>query len=193
MEMTLLDLSPYYLQEARKNMRYWADKCAPGKDLGGADGTGTTYLQAPAEAISQPDSSFDAVCAHARCQQSLLVVLPRRARGSIQCLCCGWPEGGVRVQVTCVYLFHELPPEVRRKAAAEMARVLRPGGLLVITDSIQLGDRSRLDENLGRFGDLNEPYYRSYIQEDFGERLSLAFTSSEVAESLNRVGCIMRF
>lgn len=72
------------------------------------------------------------------------------------------------LQVTCTYLFHELPPAVRRAAAAEMARVLRPGGLLVLTDSIQLGDRPALDANLGRFGDFNEPYYRSYISEDFG-------------------------
>jgi len=38
--------------------------------------------------------------------------------------------------VLCVYLFHELPPAVRRAAAAEMARVLKPGGLLVLTDSV---------------------------------------------------------
>lgn len=30
--------------------------------------------------------------------------------------------------VTCVYLFHELPEPVRRKAAQEMFRVLKPGG-----------------------------------------------------------------
>jgi len=30
-----------------------------------------------------------------------------------------------------VYLFHELPENVRRKAAAEMARVCKPGGLVV--------------------------------------------------------------
>jgi ubiquinone/menaquinone biosynthesis C-methylase UbiE len=34
-------------------------------------------------------------------------------------------------QVTCVYLFHELPAAVRRKAAAEMARVCKPGGMVV--------------------------------------------------------------
>ena len=67
-----------------------------------------------------------------------------------------------------MYLFHELPPKIRRAAAAEMARVLRPGGVLVISDSIQLGDRERLDANLGRFGDFNEPFYRTYIAEDFG-------------------------
>ncbi len=61
MDVTLADLSPYYLQEARKNMRYWADMRAPGQALGGADGAGVSYLQAPAEAISQPDNSYDVV------------------------------------------------------------------------------------------------------------------------------------
>ena len=65
-DLTVLDLSPYYLQEARANMRYWADKRAPkgagGADaLGGPDGTGTSYLQAAAEDIPQPDASFDVV------------------------------------------------------------------------------------------------------------------------------------
>ncbi len=31
-------------------------------------------------------------------------------------------------QVVCVYLFHELPEAIRRKAVAEMYRVLKPGG-----------------------------------------------------------------
>ncbi len=45
-------------------------------------------------------------------------------------------------QVTCVYLFHELPADVRRAVAAEMLRVLRPGGLLVLVDSIQVWKRT---------------------------------------------------
>ena len=61
MDLTLLDLSPYYLLEARKNLKYWADKRAKGETLGGADGTGSSFLQAPAEAIPQPDASFDVV------------------------------------------------------------------------------------------------------------------------------------
>ncbi len=73
-----------------------------------------------------------------------------------------------------MYLFHELPPHIRRKTVAEMARVLKPGGVAIITDSIQLGDRERLDSNLGRFGDFNEPFYRTYITEDFGARLSMS-------------------
>lgn len=37
-------------------------------------------------------------------------------------------------QVACVYLFHELPEDVRAKVAAEMFRVLRPGGIVSFTD-----------------------------------------------------------
>ena len=76
--------------------------------------------------------------------------------------------------VTCVYLFHELPPAVRKEVAREAARVLKPGGVFILADSIQLGDRPRVDAHLGRFGDFNEPYYRSWLREDtvelFGER-----------------------
>ena len=71
MDLTLLDLSPYYLLEARKNLKYWADKRAPSKALGGADGTGCSYLQAPAEAIPQPDASFDVVRHLPRWQRAL--------------------------------------------------------------------------------------------------------------------------
>ena len=42
-----------------------------------------------------------------------------------------------------------LPPEVRRAAVAEMARVLKPGGICILTDSSQLGDREAYDATLG--------------------------------------------
>lgn len=73
------------------------------------------------------------------------------------------------VQVTCVYLFHELPRDVRRKVVEEMARVVKPGGLVVLTDSVQLGDRPSMDANIGRFQEFNEPYYIDYINTDIGE------------------------
>ena len=71
-----------------------------------------------------------------------------------------------------MYLFHELPQEVRRAAAAEMARVLKPGGILILTDSVQFGDRTAWDKTLGNFSNFNEPYYLSYITEDLGEPLN---------------------
>jgi ubiquinone/menaquinone biosynthesis C-methylase UbiE len=70
--------------------------------------------------------------------------------------------------VTSIFLFHELPPEVRRPVMREFARVLKPGGRLVIVDSLQFGDEPRYDGMLELFPQIfHEPYYRSYLREDF--------------------------
>lgn len=69
--------------------------------------------------------------------------------------------------VTCVYLFHELPGAVRRQVAAEMARVLRPGGLLVFLDSFQRGDEPAFDGLLELFPlAYHEPYFADYVADD---------------------------
>jgi len=67
-----------------------------------------------------------------------------------------------------VILFHELPPRIRRIAIRECARVLKPGGRLVILDSLQRGDRSGYGGLLELFPqNYHEPYYSSYTNEDF--------------------------
>lgn len=76
--------------------------------------------------------------------------------------------------VLCVFLFHELPGEVRERAVAEMARVLRPGGTVVLTDSIQLGDRPALDDRMSNFGNFNEPYYLSYLEDSLPTHFELS-------------------
>lgn len=69
--------------------------------------------------------------------------------------------------VTCIYLFHELPPKVRGIVARELARVLKPGGILVFVDSLQYGDQDGFDGLLRLFPDeFHEPYYDSYAKED---------------------------
>jgi ubiquinone/menaquinone biosynthesis C-methylase UbiE len=69
--------------------------------------------------------------------------------------------------VTSIYLFHEVPPSVRREIAAEFARVLKPGGLLVFMDSLQPGDDAEFDGLLERFPiGFHEPYYAGYLRED---------------------------
>lgn len=69
--------------------------------------------------------------------------------------------------VTSVFLFHELPPDVRRRVASEAARVLKPGGLFVFVDSLQMGDRPAWDGLLEAFPErFHEPYYRHYATDD---------------------------
>jgi ubiquinone/menaquinone biosynthesis C-methylase UbiE len=69
--------------------------------------------------------------------------------------------------ITCIYLFHELPPRVRTVVAAEFARVLKPGGVLAFADSIQGDDAPELKRLLEAFPALfHEPFYGSYQETD---------------------------
>jgi ubiquinone/menaquinone biosynthesis C-methylase UbiE len=69
--------------------------------------------------------------------------------------------------ISCIYLFHELPPRLRPVIAAEIARVLKPGGVLAFADSIQPADApefSRMLESFPVF--FHEPYYASWREAD---------------------------
>ena len=68
--------------------------------------------------------------------------------------------------VVSVYLFHELPEEARNRAAAEMVRVCKPGGTIVLTDSMQHGDRPKF-QNIANFAKLNEPHYENYVTDAY--------------------------
>ena len=70
--------------------------------------------------------------------------------------------------VTSIFLYHELPPKVRRLAIGECARVLKPGGRLILLDSLQRNDRPDYEGLLDLFPqNYHEPYYESYLGEDF--------------------------
>ena len=77
--------------------------------------------------------------------------------------------------VTSVYLFHELPRNARRKVVAEIARVVRPGGLVVIEDSAQPSDSPGLAAVLAGFPtEFHEPFYRDYLEDDLAALLTEA-------------------
>jgi ubiquinone/menaquinone biosynthesis C-methylase UbiE len=70
--------------------------------------------------------------------------------------------------VTGIFLFHELPPKIRRLVLNECARVLKRGGRLVLIDSLQRGDRPDYEGMLELFPqNYHEPYYKSYTNENF--------------------------
>lgn len=114
-----LDLSPYYLQEARGIL---------------ADVPDVSLVAENAEHMPFADALFDVV--------------------------------------TSVYLFHELPKNARRRVFAEMHRVLRPGGLLVIEDSGQYAESAEIRHFLERFPeDFHEPFFKDYLKDDLAVAL----------------------
>jgi ubiquinone/menaquinone biosynthesis C-methylase UbiE len=65
--------------------------------------------------------------------------------------------------VVSSFLMHELPNDARTATIAEMARVLRPDGLVVIVDSMQRGDMPAWDGLLDLFPHyFHEPFYAEY-------------------------------
>jgi len=69
--------------------------------------------------------------------------------------------------VTCIFLYHELPHDVRRTVTAEIARVLKPGGIYIFIDSLQWGDKPGYDGMLEAFPvRFHEPYYENYLGDD---------------------------
>ena len=77
--------------------------------------------------------------------------------------------------VVSSFLLHELPREIRAKAIAEMARVLKPGGLVVIVDSLQKADRPAWNGLLDLFPHyFHEPYYAEYAGGDLEEWFATA-------------------
>jgi len=153
LDVTVSDLSPYYLEKARENNAYWERRFAQSSTSLGR----STFVQANAEALPFEEESFDVVVS--------------------------------------VYLFHELPAEAQDAVFADVSRVLAPGGVFVLTDSVQLGDRPYADTNMGRFGDFAEPHYKDYIRRslaDLGRAHGLEPFEKEVSSSTKSLSFIKR-
>ncbi len=77
--------------------------------------------------------------------------------------------------VTSVFLFHELPGKVRQNVMTEAFRVVKPGGVFIICDSMQILETPEFAPMFHNFPNLfHEPYYRDYIQDDLVARLEQA-------------------
>ncbi len=77
--------------------------------------------------------------------------------------------------VTCVFLLHELPRPARANCMKEAFRLLKPGGVLAVLDSIQPKDSPQfkvLSENFRRV--YHEPFYGDYMADTIENHLDQA-------------------
>ena len=95
--------------------------------------------------------------------------LPQLVQGNAEATLLG---SGTFQAITCVFLFHELPGEARQQVIKEAFRLLEPGGVMVLADSVQLADSPQFSPVMENFRRIfHEPYYRHYITDDIKARL----------------------
>lgn len=84
--------------------------------------------------------------------------------------------------VTSVFLFHELPAPVRQTVIQECFRVIKPGGIFIICDSIQMTDSPEFVDMMNGFSQtFHEPYYKNYTTDNLIERLEkVGFENIEI-------------
>ena len=148
-ECTAVDLSPFYLNNARDNDKNWMSIRKRMEASNGSEGIKidpATFVQAKGEDLPFENEEFDVV--------------------------------------VCMYVYHEVPRDIRAQISSEMERVTKKGGMVILTDSMQKGDRPGVDSTLGNFKNMNEPYYEDYIADclpDHFEKVGL--------ECLTKIHC----
>jgi ubiquinone/menaquinone biosynthesis C-methylase UbiE len=143
-----------------------------------ATGTGRT-LRLLRAAFPHPQTSLcglDLSPAYLRKANDVLRELPNQIPQLVQANAESIPFADATFEaVTCVFLFHELPRAARQQVIHEISRVLKPGGIAVVCDSIQMGDSPELQESMQAFAQIfHEPYYRDYICDNLTFRFQQA-------------------
>lgn len=148
----------------------------PPRVLDVACGTGRTLRMIRAMLPKASLHGIDLSPAYLRKANQLLSGLPGELPQLLQANAEQLPYvDGYFQAVTCVFLFHELPPAVRQHVINECFRVTQPGGTFVICDSIQFSDSPVMADMIEQFPELfHEPYYRHYAQDDLAVRLEQA-------------------
>lgn len=81
--------------------------------------------------------------------------------------------------VISVYTFHEWPRKERETVIREAFRVLKPNGILVFADSLQMDDQPDLNWALERFPKIyHEPFYKDYLNNPL-EKMVFDVTGAE--------------
>jgi ubiquinone/menaquinone biosynthesis C-methylase UbiE len=140
----------------QRRVAYADIACGPGTFL---DQVRRAFPRLPVFAIDLSEPYLREAQARLRCRPRLLTLVAKAE---------ALPLADASLDLaTCIFLFHELPPEVRRAAAREIARVLKPGGTFVFVESLQMSDEPEYDGILELFPEMfHEPYFRSYLDED---------------------------
>lgn len=95
---------------------------------------------------------------------------------------CPYPDHSFH-GISNVFTLHELPETARHHMLQEAYRLLQPGGVLVICDSIQHQDSPEFAPMMMNFATLfHEPYYENYVQDDLIARLQeIGFSAVEAS------------
>jgi ubiquinone/menaquinone biosynthesis C-methylase UbiE len=117
-----------------------------------ATGTGRTLRQVRAALPQAQLVGLDLSPAYLRQANRWLSQLPNELPQLVQGNGEAMPfaEGSMQA-ITCVFLLHELPGEARQNVLAECLRVLEPGGVLVLADSVQMADSPQFQPAMENF------------------------------------------
>ncbi len=75
-----------------------------------------------------------------------------------------------------VFLYHELPSDIREQVMQESKRVLKPGGLFGLVDSLQVDDHPELNWALYNFPKIfHEPFYKNYVDNPIEDLVNTVF------------------